>query len=302
MSPDPEVKQRLIAELAARLAAIQSRPRVPGSPAGGDTSGTDRRVPEPDTARTVASSADLVDTDPVVADLVVADTVVADTVDVGQEDHADQLCPPSPRYGSPRRSSSLSDGPVPIGTSGTIGRTRSDRGKGTEPGGHPEDDLGDPETVARAICLRLLTGAARPRAALAAALRSRGIPDDVADRVLGRFTEVGLIDDRAYADAYVAAKHRQRALGATALRTELRRKGVDEETVLQAVRTIDQDAERDRARALVRRRVDAAMANGEAAARRRLVGLLARRGYSAELALGVVDEALEQYLRDEVSK
>jgi len=137
-----------------------------------------------------------------------------------------------------------------------------------------------------------LTGAARPRAGLAAALRLRGIPEDVANRVLDRFAEVGLIDDQAYAAAFVAAKHRERALGAAALRTELLRKGVDEETVLNAVQTIDQEAERERARALIDKRLDAALSNGEPAARRRLVALLARRGYSPEVAFSVVNEAL----------
>jgi len=180
-------------------------------------------------------------------------------------------------------------GTVPIGAIESAGRRR------VEPGGHPEDALGDPEVVARDICLRLLTAAARPRAALAVALRQRGIPDQVADAVLDRFVEVGLIDDRAYAEAFVAAKHRDRALGVTALRTELRRKGVDEITVDAAVQTLDPDAERDRARALISRRVDAAMGNGVQAARRRLIGLLARRGYAAEVARQVVDEALAEY-------
>ena len=138
-------------------------------------------------------------------------------------------------------------------------------------------------------------GAERPRAALATALRQRGIPDDVATVVLDRFVEVGLIDDEAYAAAFVAAKHRDRALGVTALRTELRRKGLDEITVDAAVQAVDSDAERDRARALISRRVDAAMSNGLPAARRRLVGLLARRGYSAEMSGQVVDEALAHY-------
>jgi regulatory protein len=180
-------------------------------------------------------------------------------------------------------------GTVPIGSSGSAGE------RTVEPGGHPEDALGDPEVVAKDICLRLLTAAARPRAALAVALRQRRIPDQVADAVLDRFVEVGLIDDRAYAEAFVAAKHRDRALGVTALRTELRRKGVDEVTVDAAVQTLDQDAERDRARALISRRVDAAMGNGVQAARRRLIGLLARRGYAADVARQVVDEALAEY-------
>ena len=70
---------------------------------------------------------------------------------------------------------------------------------------------------------------------------------------------------------------------------------LDEATVDAAVQTVDQEAERDRARALISRRVDAAMGNGIPAARRRLVGLLARRGYSADLARQVVDEALAEY-------
>jgi len=164
-----------------------------------------------------------------------------------------------------------------------------------EPGGHPEDAPGDPEAVAKAICLRLLTVSAKPRAVLATALRQRGIPDDVAEAVLTRFVEVGLIDDEAFAHAFVATKHRERALGTAALRTELRRKGVDEAIVDTAVRSIDEEGERERARALISRRVDAAMGNGVVAARRRLVGLLARRGYSAELSRAVVDEALAEY-------
>lgn len=201
-------------------------------------------------------------------------------------DAAAPMARPGARSGGPARSA---------GAIGSSGSTRSQRQAGVEPGGHPGDDKGDPESVARAICLRLLAVSARPRAGLATALRQRGVPDEVADRVLDRFVEVGLIDDVAYAEAFVAAKHRERALGVSALRMELRRKGVADHTVDAAVSVLDQDAERQRATALISRRVDAAMNNGPVAARRRLVALLARRGYSAELACQVVDAALSEY-------
>jgi regulatory protein len=197
--------------------------------------------------------------------------------------------------GSTGRAIRGSGSPAPAGSVvGSSGRspTRNE-------GGHPEDPPGDPETVAKAICLRLLTVAARPRAVLAVALRKRGIPDDVAETVLDRFVDVGLIDDQAYAQAYVATKQRDRGLGTTALRTELRRKGIDEEVVAGAVDGIDHEAERSRAKALIERRVDAAMSAGPVAARRRLAGLLARRGYSVDVAVSVVDEALAAYAADE---
>ena len=196
--------------------------------------------------------------------------------------------------GTPSAGGSPSSSAKPGSVLGSSGRspTHGD-------GGDPEDPLGDPETVAKAICLRLLTAAARPRATLALALRKRGIPDDVAETVLDRFVGVGLIDDEAYAQAFVATKQRDRGLGTTALRTELRRKGIDEEIVAGAVDGVDQEAERSRAKALIERRVDAAMSAGPVAARRRLAGLLARRGYSVDVAVSVVDEALAAYAADE---
>jgi regulatory protein len=106
-------------------------------------------------------------------------------------------------------------------------------------------------------------------------LRRKEIPDEVAEQVLDRLTAVGLIDDEAYAAAFVATKHRDRGLGRSALRTELQRKGVDAQTAAAAV------------------------AAGPDAARRRLVGLLARRGYSPSLAMAVVDEALTRYSAEE---
>src|SRR5262249_23857501 len=72
-----------------------------------------------------------------------------------------------------------------------------------------QDAPGDPESVARAICLRLLAQRARTRAELAQALRRRGVPDGAAGSVLDRFAEVGLIDDAALAQN-AALTHRER--------------------------------------------------------------------------------------------
>jgi regulatory protein len=181
------------------------------------------------------------------------------------------------------------------GARGSAGRVVSVSRTDDIEGGHPEDDPGDPEAVAKAICLRLLTAAPRPRAGLAQALQRRGIPPEVIEAVLDRFTEVGLIDDQAYAEAFVASRHRDRGLGAAALRTELRRKGVDADVAGLAAAPIDSEAERRRAEALIVRRVDSAMVGGYQSARRRLVGLLARRGYAADVATSVVDAALAAY-------
>jgi regulatory protein len=151
----------------------------------------------------------------------------------------------------------------------------------------------DPEAVAREICLRLLTLAPRTRAQLADALRRRDVPEDVADTVLGRFTDVGLIDDEAFARAWVESRHIGRGLARRALAAELRRRGVADETVNEAVASIDPEVEENAARALIARRVTATRGQDPARRMRRLVGVLARKGYPPGLAYRVVKEVLE---------
>ncbi|MDQ2790879.1 MAG: recombination regulator RecX, partial [Actinomycetota bacterium] len=58
-----------------------------------------------------------------------------------------------------------------------------------------------PAAEAQGICLRLLTARPRSRAELADALRRRGIPEEVGEPVLDRLSQVGLVDDVAFAES-----------------------------------------------------------------------------------------------------
>lgn len=146
--------------------------------------------------------------------------------------------------------------------------------------------------MARSICLKLLTQRARSRAELAEALRKRGVPDDIADRVLDRYTEVGLIDDAALAVSVAGAQHRERGLARRAVAQKLRQRGLDGEIVTAALGEIDAESERERAYQLVRRRQQTLARLPPEVQARRLVGLLARKGYSSGLAHAVVREVL----------
>lgn len=151
----------------------------------------------------------------------------------------------------------------------------------------------DPEARARAICLRLLAHAPRTRAQLADALRRRGVDDEVAETVLGRFGEVGLIDDTAFAEAWVDSRHAGRGLARRALAAELRRRGVDEDTVRGAVDELSPQREEATARDLVRRKLAATRGKSTEVRVRRAMGMLARKGYSAGLAYRLVQQELE---------
>jgi regulatory protein len=159
--------------------------------------------------------------------------------------------------------------------------------------GSPEDTMGDPEAVARNLCLRALTGAPKTRSQLAELLESRGVPEEAAEAVLDRFTDVGLIDDAAFARAWVSSRQSGRGLARRALSAELRAKGVDPEVAAEAVEAVDDDDEREAARRLVQRRVGGMQRLDRATATRRLIGMLARKGYNGGLAAAVVREALD---------
>ncbi|MFI7443952.1 regulatory protein RecX [Nonomuraea indica] len=148
--------------------------------------------------------------------------------------------------------------------------------------------------MARAICLRLLTMAPKTRAQLAQALRKRDVPEEAAEAVLDRFSELGLIDDEAFAEAWVDSRHHGRGLAKRALAAELRQRGVDSETVNEAVERLDPDQELETARRLVERKLASTRTLDTQARTRRLAAMLARKGYAPGLAFRVVKEALEQ--------
>jgi regulatory protein len=156
----------------------------------------------------------------------------------------------------------------------------------------PQHD--DPEARAREACLRLLTLAPRTRAQLAKALKKRGIPDEVADAVLGRFTDVGLIDDAAFASAWVESRHHGQGLSARALSAELRQRGVDDDQIREAVDQLGPDAEIETAKLLVAKKLAATAGLPAEARLRRLAGMLGRKGYPPGLAFRVIREALEE--------
>jgi regulatory protein len=157
-----------------------------------------------------------------------------------------------------------------------------------------EPSASDPEARARQICLRLLTAAPRTRAELAAALSRRGVPDDAAQAVLGRFTDVGLIDDAAFARAWVESRHYSRGLSRRSLSAELRQHGVEAEEIRAAVSTLDPEQEVATARRLVEQKMAGTRGQPPEVRIRRAAGTLARKGYPPGLVFRLIKEVLEQ--------
>jgi regulatory protein len=179
--------------------------------------------------------------------------------------------------------------------------TRNGRASGSGEGAvaAPDRDAPDPEARARQICLRLLTAAPRTRAQLADAMRHGGIPAEAADAVLARFADVGLIDDAAFARAWVESRHYSRGLSRRSLSAELRRQGIDTEGIREAVGTLDPEQEVATARRLVEQRMAGTRGQPSETRVRRLAGMLARKGYPPGLVFRLIKEAMEREDPDE---
>ena len=216
---------------------------------------------------------------------------------------------------------SAADGPVSIGADpertpragrdgrsrsrGAFGASRDTRESGATGDSAPgarEKSPEEQEAAAKEICLRLLTDRARTKHELGARMRQKGVPDEVAETVLARFDEVGLIDDEAFASAWVRSRHRGRGLGRKAIAQELRRKGVAKEVADEALTEVDDEAEAQRARELVDRKLRTMRIAGpedRQKAGRRLIGMLARKGYPGSIVYPVVRTALAEHGADE---
>ncbi|NHN56106.1 regulatory protein RecX [Calidifontibacter sp. DB0510] len=134
--------------------------------------------------------------------------------------------------------------------------------------------------------------APRSRKQLEDKLAAKGCDPQVAGTVLDRLEQVGLVNDAAYADTIVRSQQTGRGLAKRALGQELRRKGIDDEVVADALERIDPEDEADRARELVAKKLRTMHGLDAQVQTRRLAGMLARKGYSSSVSWQVIREAI----------
>ena len=146
--------------------------------------------------------------------------------------------------------------------------------------------------AAKQVLLRRLSHAPRTRKELAKDLKDKDISDEVANVALDRFEEVGLINDQALASNYVSSQHERKGLGKNALRQQLRSKGISDDMALEAISQISDDQEFQAAFALACKKIRSLQRDDAKTQLRKIVGVLARKGYSSNLAFRVAKEVI----------
>lgn len=125
------------------------------------------------------------------------------------------------------------------------------------------------------------------------------IDAELVDEVLDSLQRSGLINDEVFAREWVRQRFNGRGKSAKMLDIELQRKGVAEADRVEALDQIDEDDERELAYELARKKARSVKAiPADRAERdkqlRRIVGVLARRGFNQGMALSIARDVLDQ--------
>lgn len=157
----------------------------------------------------------------------------------------------------------------------------------------------DPYTRAKTIVYNQLAYSAKTRGQLRKKLQSEGFEAELIEPLLDKFEAAKLIDDAEYAETFVRQKSRTKKLSRAALRRELAERGVRGEEAEDALAQRTDEQEREDAAELVRKKLRPGMDLSDRAEKdrvtRRLLGMLARRGYSSSVSMSVIREELAAY-------
>jgi regulatory protein len=153
--------------------------------------------------------------------------------------------------------------------------------------------LQETDSVAQAVnsAARFLAHRPRSTAEVRRNLTEKDFPEAVIEAALARLTDLGYLDDRAFAAYWIDNRVQFKPLGPRALRHELRRHGVPEAIIEDALQTVDAAASAYSAAASQRRRL---RGSNRAAFRARVGAFLQRRGFTYDIISEVLGRLTDE--------
>jgi regulatory protein len=195
-----------------------------------------------------------------------------------------------PQQRHPSRVSIFVDGAFVLGVEGAVAVALGLR-VGQPMGEMRLREVAQAEEIRQAIdlALQFLGYRARSRAEVRRRLARKGYEEEIVDQVIERLSQGGLLDDSQFTEAWVRARTTGRAMGPRRIAWELRRKGVDAETVRDAVGRIDETTELGLALKVGRQKAESMRGEPMPVARRKIAAALQRRGFSWEVTARVLE-------------
>jgi regulatory protein len=152
------------------------------------------------------------------------------------------------------------------------------------------DQGADPYELAHTIALNALVTRAKSRGELLAHLKKRGVEDDVANAIIYRLQEAGLINDAEFAKAWTQSRHNAKKLSKRMIAGELRTRGVDQLSIDTALDEIDGEDEYQMAFSLAMKKYSTMSRLDAEVQIRRIQSLLQRKGFGFDVIGRVIRE------------
>ncbi len=152
------------------------------------------------------------------------------------------------------------------------------------------DQDADPYELAHTIALNALVTRAKSKGELLAHLKKRGVADDVANAIIYRLQEAGLINDAEFAKAWTQSRHSAKKLSKRMIAGELRTRGVDQLSIDTALNEIDGEDEYRMAFSLAMKKYSTMSRLDTEVQIRRIQSLLQRKGFGFDVIGRVIRE------------
>lgn len=164
-----------------------------------------------------------------------------------------------------------------------------------EPADEPFADspeLADSYAKTKKTALNMLAMRDHSTTELREKLLRRDFDPAAVDRLIVKLERSNLLDDGQFAQRFAKAQRESRKLSRSALRRQLVKKGIDEETIAGVVAEVD--GEEDLAREVAEKKARSTRGLDHEVRERRILGMLARRGFSSTICLKVTREVLAE--------
>lgn len=150
------------------------------------------------------------------------------------------------------------------------------------------------QECANGYALKLLNFKMRTTEEIRKRMREKEYTDDIIDETIDYLNYLNYLDDEDYARKFVSDKSNLKNMGKERIKRELYMKGVDNETISNAIEDIvDDDEEYEKAKEIAIKKLETTYKNDDKNARyRKLGGLLQRRGYSMNVVMPLLKELL----------
>lgn len=136
--------------------------------------------------------------------------------------------------------------------------------------------------------IRLLSGRLRSEHEMLTRLKQKGYSPEINQVTIERLQKEGYLNDSLFAEQLTKQRLESQKKGSRWIKQELKHKGINKKQITEALEQVDEETEYRMAYSLTMKRYGAELEKDALKARRKIIGLLQRRGYPGSVVSKVL--------------